>query len=1562
MEPSSAFRRQQTHPPLPSPTLPVLGNIQSNARHNTTPPRSPTAASSRRITKAVAASRARNLRLASPEHIRDSRYTSAENRPAADVEALGRHSHDLSVTPGGTHESLVNSMLLSLENITTPHTLNSPCLSVHHLASTHDEEQLYSAFDDDGTYPPPALHPAQSQRSRGLTYATSLSSDTSLGGDDPQLHRRHRDSSASNYYSALGRIDSIGGYSSRPESSRGRVFESQRALTSATKTFNIQKPATSVRSSRSGSLDMGSQRGVLATADRWSPRLEHRSSSFDQCYGHRIIHSSHASMSANTRADMPGGISVPLPYNRQDAAPTPTVPAGPRRPQSPPLTTVYPPSLPLRSPTHIDTLSRYSSFRKNSIASSGPRSQTHRPDRAGDIPRSNSAATVTAPIATAPRQGRATVHGTPHSSPPQKEKHGFFRRMFGSSRHPEPVLQDPLPLHLPRAESASSWRKEGKIQHITQQLKTPVEPSFPVKDISQTLSKKPSSFFRRRKKSISMEESPALPLQLHLVRGEVVLKDPLPSPMSSLRKVMNPYLRRPETPMSTFQQLDDQDSVEVLGCRDRSTSLLRYGSKGERWIASESAPVTRNGPLASSTKDNKPENSHFSNLRDSASPTSAQIHGRSDEDKTLLDRKMSYPGGRPMTSPNTTALAEFRMPNRSQSYGVSSPLSLSPVTDKQIEPLPQESTTSLVIEDPGASSTYMEERGTPQPAQDFVSAERLDLDHLTVRKLSIPTDHPKRLVIRTSASTTSDYRTALSTPVVQTHEGSDAKEAESLANHSPDLGSLVDYLIRPEVVIVSDVTEPNTDDREKAKKIYDGDEGFVQKSRAAAWLGDVTPAAGRVRRAYMELYAWPNLSILAAIRSLCNRLVLKAETQQVDRLLDAFAKRWCQCNPNHGFKSIDVVHTICYSILLLNTDLHLADIETKMTRSQFVKNTMPPILRAAATADAAAVEASSIARPGGVDTGSPAASSPVADGKESRTSLDAEPRPTRRLSSMIGPFSGQEARGSSNYSDHDSPLDSCGPLVKAPCIGPPKSWEIQVEVVLKDIFISIRQLRLPLHGVSSERVSEPAQAPSNGLVASVMRRTPSTISKAPSEAISHRGRQDNGRPLTGRWSSKNRSRARVYPISTVGSSRTSFDDQSSIWSPAASSTWSKYSLGKTHTSMSVDSLGSNFPRGDYQQSIGFANALSQAIIREESAAGIPVMEETRGSVPLLEDESLELSGAPWAKEGILKHKHHLEALDKRAKDRNWNECFAVIEKGHMRLFSFNMKSSIRSRHKKQPSGGVVGGGNWSENAEDLGSFPLRQTIASALPPPGYSKARPHVWALSLPTGAVHLFHVNTPEIVKEFVSTANYWSARLSKEPLVGGISNIEYGWSTALLSNALSMRNSRPESSPALAAYGAGTRSSLQSSIRSSIEHSGGTSVSSMRARLPGDRINISDWTPPQQSFMASQLNETDQLKALLTYVKNIEHELQKHNEQRGLLLLAFTPRHPNSSKALSNWERKSSYLLREIVKFGTYIDCLNSAQIQKEKLYASRKEDHQAQRKEPLAVVTVNDISHEV
>lgn len=606
------------------------------------------------------------------------------------------------------------------------------------------------------------------------------------------------------------------------------------------------------------------------------------------------------------------------------------------------------------------------------------------------------------------------------------------------------------------------------------------------------------------------------------------------------------------------------------------------------------------------------------------------------------------------------------------------------------------------------------------------------------------------------------------------------------------------------------------------------------------------------------------------------------------------------------------MHTICYSILLLNTDLHLADIGQKMTKVQFVRNTLPTIKR-------------------------------VARGSQADKTLRGPSIVSRTTTNTSNDDPTGTSWGSKKPGDdtnHDDPqtlgtISSQGEVAAE--IGAARSWELQIEAVLRNFYTSISQEPLPLFGAQID-VNAQASQPNNFLSigSSMLRRTPSVLSKAHSDT--NRGRfAGESRSLGARFVPKTRSRPRLPSAPGFGSSRTSIDEQSSTWSPSMSSTWSKVSLGKTLTSMSVDSFGTDATPADYQSSIGFANALSQAIIREDQME-LPIEDGPKAG-HLLDDESLELCGAPWAKEGIVKHKCHLEGVDKRSKDRNWNDCFAVIEKGWMRLFSFSMTAkSLRNKARAPKIGGVVGGGNWQENAEEMWKFMLRHTIASSLPPPGYSKARPYVWALSLPTGAVHLFSVGTPDIVKEFVSSANYWSARLSKEPMMGGISNMEYGWSDAVINRALISSDSQSGMNAAV-----NPRPSTQMSMRSSLDHVGG-----VRAKLPGDRMQINEWTPPQQSMFASQLMEVDQLKALQTYVSNVEEELQKHNEFRGPMLVAFTSKHPNSTKAMNNWERKSSYLLREIVKFRTYIDTLQNAQATKEKIYRMRKEDDEAQRAE--------------
>ncbi|RPA76004.1 SEC7-like protein [Ascobolus immersus RN42] len=743
-----------------------------------------------------------------------------------------------------------------------------------------------------------------------------------------------------------------------------------------------------------------------------------------------------------------------------------------------------------------------------------------------------------------------------------------------------------------------------------------------------------------------------------------------------------------------------------------------------------------------------------------------------------------------------------------------------------------------------------------------------------------------------------------------------------------------------DVVVLDEHDDPTEAEEEIAKKIYDGDEMYVLKDRTPFLLTESGPSGVRLRRAYMSLYDWSNINILTALRQMCNRIVLKGETQEVDRIVDAISKRWCECNPNHGFKSADIIHTILYSLLLLNTDLHLAEIPSsqKMTRGQFIKNTMATIKKGLQDSSNEAI-GNLAARP--AHHSIPVRHGSFPEESPSASSNSVAPSPNAGSSSRLGErasidYGTSRARNSSkasgigNLSPRFAPegwneknfIDDGGiALVNKPIGGGIRVWETQVEIILKDFYSSVKEHALPLHGAP---IHYPEQSSSNLSVfgSGMLRRSPSTISKCPSEHSVGGRRMDAGRLGSG-WAAKNRSRQRVYNGSRAGSSRTSLEERS-IWSPGASSTWSKLSLDKTQAStLSVNSLGSAFANDDYKQSIGFANALSHAIIREE-ASGTGEDHST-----IIEDEDLELAGPPWAKEGLVKHKHHLEGVDKKAKNRAWTECFAVIEKGYMRLFQFTPRSK---QGIMASNSGVVGGGNWSENAEPIGTFLLRQTLASALPPPGYSKTRPHVWALSLPNGAVHLFQGGTSELVKEWVSTANYWSARLSKEPLVGGVSNMEYGWSDNILDASI------PDTASAY-----GPRISLQESIRSSIDIASGPYV---KARLPGDKANISDWQAPAQSMVASPLPESEQLQALQTYVSNIEAELQKHNDLRASMVAAFSPRHSNYQKALANWEKKSSYLLHEIVKFRTYIDALGTASVARERLRVEGEERDEMRR----------------
>ncbi|CAG8439989.1 5563_t:CDS:10 [Scutellospora calospora] len=91
-------------------------------------------------------------------------------------------------------------------------------------------------------------------------------------------------------------------------------------------------------------------------------------------------------------------------------------------------------------------------------------------------------------------------------------------------------------------------------------------------------------------------------------------------------------------------------------------------------------------------------------------------------------------------------------------------------------------------------------------------------------------------------------------------------------------------------------------------------------------------------KAYMESFEFEKVPIDLALRKLLMDCNLPKETQQIDRVIEAFAKRYHESNPDL-FPSADTPYILAFSLLMLHTDAYNKSVRRKMTKEEFVKNT-----------------------------------------------------------------------------------------------------------------------------------------------------------------------------------------------------------------------------------------------------------------------------------------------------------------------------------------------------------------------------------------------------------------------------------------------------------------------------------------------------------------------------------------------------------------------------------------------------------------------------------------------
>uniref|UniRef100_A0A1A7YSI5 Pleckstrin and Sec7 domain containing 2 n=2 Tax=Iconisemion striatum TaxID=60296 RepID=A0A1A7YSI5_9TELE len=114
-------------------------------------------------------------------------------------------------------------------------------------------------------------------------------------------------------------------------------------------------------------------------------------------------------------------------------------------------------------------------------------------------------------------------------------------------------------------------------------------------------------------------------------------------------------------------------------------------------------------------------------------------------------------------------------------------------------------------------------------------------------------------------------------------------------------------------------------------------EGF-KRCDVARHLGKNNDFSQLVASEYLNFFDLSGLSLDRALRNFLKAFPLMGETQERERVLVHFSRRYCQCNPQTP-TSEDGAHTLTCALMLLNTDLHgHVNIGKKMSCQQFISN------------------------------------------------------------------------------------------------------------------------------------------------------------------------------------------------------------------------------------------------------------------------------------------------------------------------------------------------------------------------------------------------------------------------------------------------------------------------------------------------------------------------------------------------------------------------------------------------------------------------------------------------
>ncbi|EPX73341.1 guanyl-nucleotide exchange factor [Schizosaccharomyces octosporus yFS286] len=559
---------------------------------------------------------------------------------------------------------------------------------------------------------------------------------------------------------------------------------------------------------------------------------------------------------------------------------------------------------------------------------------------------------------------------------------------------------------------------------------------------------------------------------------------------------------------------------------------------------------------------------------------------------------------------------------------------------------------------------------------------------------------------------------------------------------------------------------------------------------------------------YVSLFDFGNTDILQSLRILCGNLFIKGETQKVDHLLEAFSSRWCHTNPRMTFCTKDIVHSVAFSLLLLNTDLHIANIASqKMTRSQFVSNTLFDISQA--------LEASFSTSEDKYQFLQSSFTSDTSDLNDNSAAINSL---SDNLSKTKGGFTKYHDKKhpkikdlETAFVDHwSSVLKEMYQSIKASSILQPyrylhKKTNSQQQIA-NDIFAHAKNL-----SVSDDRSLNSNKSESNDKVEETFTR--------PSSSLLFEHNNDGVLLFHNRFEKAMRHQ---FP----------------------------------ETKRSKSAMG-------YFQASCPSPDLSSIIVTLKNHKQIPPF-----YLP------------PYSKYGILRYL--IRYNGKLRKKELWMTTLSILEKDILSLYSVE--------------------GNFDGDLHDIDGSkignPILKTsvMGSAAHLMNLEKTsfrRPSTSFFYLETHSGKRLQFSVPRLgeAQAWIEALNYWAARTSRIPMLGSVSNVDYGWSLCT-----------------------GNQKSNGKSTKTS-DHK--------EEKYP--KLSLKVWEPEPMSGIPSELPIAKQYSSFKSFSKSLSEALKQHEAIHLEMLVILSSQNKNTyRRGVENWKARMGYLKSTMFKVKLYISVL--------------------------------------